>query len=63
MDKLFAPSYLAAVVSILLNMQGMLGLEFTSDEITATITVLAGLVIAIRQVVTGRSTVLGGRPQ
>lgn len=60
--KNLAPSYIAAIVAILFNLQGLLGLDLTSADLTATVSVLAAVVVAIRQLVNGRSTLGGMRP-
>lgn len=58
-----ATSYIAALVSIVMGVQSFLGLSFTSDQWTSAIIVICGIVVAIRQLITGRATLLGGRPQ
>ena len=60
--KNIAPSYIAAVVAVLVNVQSFAGLALTSDELTTTITVVCTIVVAIRQVITGKSNLIGGRP-
>lgn len=57
-----APSYIAGIVSVLIGVQSFLGLDFAPDQWEAAIVVLVGVVVAVRQILTGRSTVLGGRP-
>jgi len=57
-----APSYIAAIAAILVNLQGLLGLDFLPDQWVMFLTVGFGIVIAIRQILTGRSTVVGKRP-
>lgn len=59
----YAPSYIAAIVAVIVNLQPLLGLNFTSEMWTAAITVTLGAVIAIRQLATGRSTLRGKRPE
>ena len=58
-----APSFVASAVAIIVNLQSVVGLSFTSSEWTAAITVVCGIVVVVRQVVTGRSTLWGGRPK
>ena len=58
-----APSYIASVVAILFNIQGLIGLSLTSNEITGFVTVVCALVVAVRQITNGRSTVAGSRPK
>lgn len=57
-----APTYITAIVTVLVNVQGLVGLHFVTDQWTAFITVSAGIYIAVRQLVTKRARVLGGRP-
>ena len=58
-----APSYIAAIVAILMGGQSFVGLDFVPEQWTTFLMVLMGLIVAVRQVVTGRSTLLGGRPE
>ena len=58
----FAPSYLASIVAIVVGIQPLLGLSFTSDQWSAAIVVLCGIFITVRQVITGKSNWFGGRP-
>lgn len=61
-----APTYITGIVLLLSQLLPMLGVTIGSAELTTTIqTVIAivtGLVVAYRQIVTGRSTFLGTRP-
>lgn len=57
-----APSYIASVVGILVGLQSLVGLSFNSNEWTAFVLVCVGIFTAIRQVLTGRSTLAGRRP-
>ena len=59
----FAPSYIASIVGIVMGLQSLFGLDFTSDQWTAAIVVVCGIVVAARQYLTGRSTLLGARPK
>ena len=58
----FAPSYVASIVTVLVGLQALLGLDFTSEQWTSTITVLLGLFVMLRQVITGKSNLFGVRP-
>lgn len=58
-----APSYVASVVSIIMAFQSLIGLNFASEQWTAVIVVVCGIVVAIRQIITGRSTLGGTRPE
>ena len=58
-----APSYFAAIAAVLVNLQGLVGLDFLSEQWVMFLTVAFGIVIAVRQVITGRSTIVGARPQ
>lgn len=60
---MFAPSYIAAVVSIVMGAQQLLGLNFSSEEWTGFFVVVAGAVIAARQYLSGKSTAFGLRPR
>jgi drug/metabolite transporter (DMT)-like permease len=57
-----APSYIAGIVVVVMGVQSFLGLDFTSEQWTGAIVVLCGVVVAVRQLITGRSTLLGSRP-
>ncbi|MDO8094417.1 MAG: hypothetical protein Q6360_13145 [Candidatus Brocadiales bacterium] len=56
-----APSYVAGVVAVVVSLQSILGLSFTSDQWTAAIVVVCGIVVAVRQVLNGRSSWFGVR--
>jgi len=58
-----APSYIAAIVAVLFGGQSLLGLDFAPEMLTAAVTVIVGIVVAIRQIASGRSTALGSRPE
>ena len=60
---MIAPSYIAGIVTVLIGLQSLLGLDFAPEQWEATIVVLTGIVVAARQLLTGRSNLLGGRPQ
>ena len=64
---MLAPSYVAAAVSILVNVLSYVGITVGSDALTTTITTLVtvgtGLFIMYRQLSTGRSTIGGTRPK
>ena len=64
---MIAPSYLAAVVAIAVQVLSFLGINVGSEELTTTITtiitVLAGLVVMYRQLTEGRSTLMGVKPR
>lgn len=57
-----APTYVSAIVGILSVVLPMLGLDIAPESLMTTITVLSLVVIAVRQVITGRSTLGGARP-
>ena len=63
----FAPTYIAAIVSVLVQILAALGVEVGSEALTTTITTLitlgSALFIAYRQIATGKSTLGGTRPQ
>lgn len=56
-----APSYIASIVAIIVGVQPILGLQFTSEEWSSAIIVVCGIVVAVRQIVSGRATWFGGR--
>lgn len=58
----YAPTYITAIVSIVIGLQDIVGLDFTNEQWTAFVLVGAGIFTAIRQVVTGRATIAGKRP-
>ena len=58
-----APSYIAAIVAILVGGQSILGLDFAPEQWTNAIMVLFGLLVAVRQKLTGRANWFGGRPR
>jgi type IV secretory pathway VirB2 component (pilin) len=58
-----SPTYLAAIVSIIMGAQQFFGLDFTNEDWTAAIVVISGIIIALRQWLTGRSTFMGTRPK
>ena len=58
-----APSYIVAIVTVLIGVQSFFGLNFLPEQWTAFIMVAGGLVVAVRQIWTGKSTWLGSRPQ
>lgn len=64
---MFAPSYLAMVVTVLVQALAYFGVVVGSEELTTTITtlvtVVSGLVVMYRQYSTGRSTLGGLRPK
>ena len=63
----FAPTYIAAIVSILVQVLNAMGVEVGSEALTTTLTTLitigSALFIAFRQVATGKSTLGGTRPK
>jgi uncharacterized protein with von Willebrand factor type A (vWA) domain len=62
-----APSYIAGIVVVLVQLLRAFGIEVGSTELTTTIETLltlgAGLVVMYRQLTTGRATIAGTRPQ
>jgi hypothetical protein len=58
-----APSYIAGIVTVLMGLQSFFGLSFASEQWTAVIVVISGVVVAVRQYMTGRSTLAGTRPE
>lgn len=62
-----APSYLAGVVVVLVQLLSFLGINIGSAELTTTIETLltlgAGLVVIYRQLTQGRSTLSGIKPK
>lgn len=58
----FAPTYIASLVGIIMAFQSFIGLDFASEQWTMFILMVVGIFTAIRQLITGRSTLLGGRP-
>ena len=58
-----APSYIAAVVGIIMQVQHLVGWDFANDQWTAVVTILVSVFIAIRQLATGRATLAGMRPE
>ena len=61
-----APSYIAGIIVVLVQVLRFFGIEVGSEALTTTVetlvTVGAGLLVMYRQVTTGRSTVAGIRP-
>lgn len=64
---MFAPTYLAGIVVVLVQVLNFLGIEVGSEALTTTLetlfTVGAGLFVLYRQISTGRSTIAGTRPE
>lgn len=64
---MLAPSYISAVVAVLVNVLALAGVQVGSEELTTTITtiltVISGLVIMYRQITEGRSTFGGRKPR
>lgn len=62
-----APTYIAGIVVLLVQILGFLGIEVGSEALTTTLetlfTVGAGLVIIYRQLTEGRSTLAGTKPK
>ena len=58
-----APSYIAGIVAILVGAQSLLGLDFAPEMWTSAIMVIMGVFVAVRQILTKRSTLIGGRPE
>lgn len=62
-----APSYIAGVVVVLVQVLSFLGINIGSEALTTTLetllTVGAGLVILYRQLTEGRSTLAGTKPK
>ena len=58
-----APSYIGGIVSILVGLQTIFGLDFLPEQWTAFVLVGYGIFVAIRQKITGRSTFAGTRPR
>lgn len=61
-----APTYIASIVLLLAQLLPLIGIEIESEALTTTITtvvsIVAGLVVAYRQLTTGRATLLGLKP-
>ena len=61
----YAPSYLAAVIAVLANVLPLIGITVGTEDLTTTaqtlITIVSGLFVMYRQIVTGRSDALGRR--
>lgn len=64
---MFAPSYIAMAVSVLVQVLAAFGVHVGSEELTTTITTLVtigtGLFVMYRQIKTGKSTIGGTRPE
>lgn len=62
-----APSYLASFILVLSQVLPFVGINVGSDALTTTIQTLvaigAGIYVMYRQVKTGKSTVMGTRPE
>lgn len=62
-----APTYVSMLVVVLVNILTNFGVTVGSEELTTTIntlvTVAGGLYVMYRQVMTGKSTFAGMRPQ
>ena len=62
-----APSYIAAAVVVLSQLLPLIGVNVGGEELTTTINTLiaiaGGLVVLWRQIASGRSTIVGGRPR
>lgn len=63
---MFAPSYIAMIVSVLVQVLAQFGVTIGSEELTTTITTLVtigtALFVMFRQIKTGKSTIGGTRP-
>ncbi len=57
-----APTYIASAVTVVMALQSLLGLDFASEQWTAFFVVLSGIFVMGRQILTGRSSLFGGRP-
>lgn len=64
---MFAPSYVASAVAILVQVLSFLGITVGTEELSTTLTTLvtigSGLFVMYRQLKTGRSTLGGTRPE
>lgn len=58
-----APSFIAAIIGILSVGLPLINVHVAPDALTTTVTVICLIVVAVRQVITGRSTTYGARPQ
>ena len=62
-----APSYLAGIVVVLVQVLNFLGIEIGTEALTTTLSTLltvgAGLVVLYRQLTQGRSTLAGTKPE
>jgi len=59
---MIAPTAVAGIVAFLVGIQSIIGLDFLPEQWTGFILVAFGIFSYIRQVITGKSTLLGMRP-
>ena len=59
---IFAPTAISEIVAFLVGIQSVFGLDFLPEQWTGFILVAVGIIAYIRQVITGKSTVMGMRP-
>ena len=57
-----APSYISAIAIILASFLPELEAPFVEATLNSLVVVVSAVVVAVRQVINGRSTLLGGRP-
>lgn len=57
-----APSYISAVAMILATLLPDLDAPFIETTLNGIVVLVGAVVVAVRQVINGRSTVLGARP-
>lgn len=57
-----APSYISAIAIIIASFLPEIEAPFVETTLNAVIVLVGAIVVAVRQVLNGRSTVLGGRP-
>lgn len=60
--KNVAPSYIAGLVAVVMGLQSFFGFDFVAEQWTSFFLVGSGIVVAIRQLITGRANIFGGRP-
>lgn len=62
---MFSPTYISAVVAVVVNLLALLGINVGTEELTTTITTIvtiaAGMVVIYRSLIQGKTDVFGRR--
>lgn len=63
---MLAPSYIVSVIAVVAQVLPLLGINVVAEDLQTTVNTIiaisAGLVVIYRQLSTGRSTIVGGKP-